>query len=330
MHDEKMRGSILSNLNHHQKQYKNAVLGLSLMWFLNGCVPSVLPVKEKITAVNQSSLMLQHIVAFDQIAQTYGNQRAVGSKGGEASASYILETIKKTPYSVQMLPFKNVKNQIGQNIILEIVGKNKEHAIMVGAHYDSAPTEAGLNKNASGVSVLLSLIQDYAVQKKQPPFTLYFAFWDSSEVMQAGSSAFVKSLSAEALKGLHAYIHVEKVGTPRSNMLIYDAKQAAVKVSAHHLDDFILQAQLKAFARMKNSKFQEDHAFIKTTDAAAFVGKVPIVVLTLAENKKVKNFSDGSLCVQKACDDLNYIDAQSLQLSYEALWYLLEYIGQHK
>ena len=81
---------------------------LSSMFVLGGCqsiqfnqakTPSVESASVQLNAAN----MMQHLQAFEKIAKDNGGNRAVGTKGGLASAKYIIDEAKNRtiPYNNQ-------------------------------------------------------------------------------------------------------------------------------------------------------------------------------------------------------------------------------------
>lgn len=181
--------------------------------------------------------MMQHLNQFQQIAQQHGGNRAVGKTGGQAGTQYILNRLKKMPFNVQAMPFEKRSQLIGENIILEIEGQNKDQAIIIGAHYDSLKMGQGINGNATGTVLLLELADQFAKLNDKPPYTVYLAFWDSEEDGIGGSQAFVKSLSDQQLKNIKAYINLEMIGTKTPNILLADADQSSVDGREKMLED---------------------------------------------------------------------------------------------
>ena len=172
--------------------------------------------------------MMQHLQALESIAKNNGGNRAVGTAGGQASAKYIVEQLKKSGLTAQVIPFENRSKKVGQNIIVEIKGQSKDSAMILGGHYDSVPAGPGINDNGSGVALLLELADTLAHQKTTPKHTLYMAFWDSEEDGIGGSSHFVKGLTEKQLNGIQAYINLDMVGTKNPTIQIADGDQSSI------------------------------------------------------------------------------------------------------
>lgn len=299
-----------------------------------------------------SAAMMQHLQTLEKIAQMHGGNRAVGTSGGQASAQYISDQIKKAGLKAQLLPFENRKKEVGQNVIVEIAGQSKDTAIVVGAHYDSVKMGPGINDNGSGVALLLELIQHYAKHSKQPKHTLYIAFWDSEEEGIAGSNAFVKSLSADQLKGIQAYINVDMVGTKNPTIQIADGDQSSItemettfkergmneadykpitdslRSIPNHVGDLALEQHLKAFFRHKGIQVKEDISTLTASDTAPFLGKVPVSSLILFNEQMKGDVLEFAPCYHQSCDTIERVDPASLQIASEAVLSLLNYLNQ--
>ena len=297
--------------------------------------------------------MMTHLKAFEKIAQQNGGYRAVGSKGGQASAKYIIEQAKLAGLHAQTIAFENREKTIGQNILVEIEGQSKESAILIGAHYDSVDTGPGINDNASGVAVLIELMHQLKQSKQKPKQTIVLAFWDSEEVGIAGSRDYVKKLTPEQLNKIKAYINVDMVGTKDPNILIADAdksslkdleaqfKSAGVSESDYkpmidglkslptHSGDSALEERLKSFFKAKNLTIREDTTTLTASDTAPFLGKVPVTSIILFNEKERPGANEGETildfapCYHQACDTIEHVDPQSLKIASDAIIYLI-------
>lgn len=335
---------------------KALILAMSSSLFFSGC--SIFAVSTATSVVStgvtvgtvalQTNRMMNHLNAFQNIAQNNAGNRATGSKGGEASTQYILEQVKKSGYDVQILAFENREKAVGQNILVEIPGKNKDQAILVGAHYDSVKMGPGINDNASGTALLLDLVQEMSEKKVQPEHSIYVAFWDSEEEGIAGSKAYVDKLTEQQLKGIKAYINVDMVGTKDPEILIADADKSSVNDMENmlkergmaekdykplldglrnvpsHAGDQALEESLKAFFKAKNLKIKEDVSTLTASDTAPFLGKVPVTSLILFNEKMKGDVLEFAPCYHAACDTVDKVDPQSMQIAAEALVHLLK------
>jgi aminopeptidase S len=300
----------------------------------------------------QPNSMWQHLEKFQQIAQENQNNRAVGSEGGKMSGGYIRQYAHQLGLTAQGMIFVNRDETVGQNILIEIEGKNKDQAIILGAHYDSVTMGPGINDNASGVAVLLSVMEHYAKQQQKPPFNLYFAFWDSEEVGIAGSQHFVSQLTDQQLKGIRAYINVDMVGTQNPTALLLDADKSSVDEMQKmlqqngmaeadylpllqglrripgHAGDAYLQQVLTQFFQEKKVPIREDISTVTASDTAPFLGLVPVASLVLFNERMKGDILEFAPCYHQACNDITHIDPQSLALTRSAIFKLIQAIEQ--
>lgn len=89
-------------------------------------------------------------------------------------------------------PVSSLQKRTSENVLALLEGRKKE-VIVVSAHYDhlgviKGELYPGANDNASGVSVVLEIINGLAGQK--PARTILFAFWGSEEKGLLGSKYF--------------------------------------------------------------------------------------------------------------------------------------------
>lgn len=328
---------------------------LSSMFVLGGCqsiqfnqakTSSVESVSVQLSAAN----MMQHLQAFEKIAKDNGGNRAVGTKGGLASAKYIIDEAKKAGLQAQMLPFENREKVVGQNIFVEIAGQTNELVVLIGAHYDSVKVGPGINDNASGVALLLDLMHQLKAEKTKPKHTIVLAFWDSEETGIAGSQDYVKKLSPEQLKGIKAYINVDMVGTKNPDVMIADATKSSVddmekmlkergmvesdykplldgmRSVPTHAGDIALENMLSAFFKDKKVTLKKDVSTLTASDTAPFLGKVPVTSIIMFNEKMNGDELEFAPCYHKACDTIEQVDPKSLQLAGDAVAYLLKNI----
>lgn len=325
---------------------------------MSACSPASTKNTETPSKMNETDLvehrLMNHLSTFEKIAAQHGGNRAVGTEGGKATAAYIIAEVKKAGFSAQMLPFENRNKIVGQNILVEIKGQNINQAIIIGAHYDSVPTGPGINDNATGVAVLLELLQQYAHNKTQPKNTLYLAFWDSEEDGIGGSQDFVSKTTPEQLKKIKAYINVDMVGTKNPNILIADVDKSSLadmqaqfkaiglaeadykpiidglKTLPSHPGDTALENNLKSFFKEKNLAVKEDITTLTASDTAPFLGKVPVTSIILFNEQERPGANEGEVildfapCYHQACDISEHVDPKSMVLTLNAIQHLLK------
>lgn len=328
------------------------IISLLLLFSLSSTLQAATSVKTNQKSVFQSTSLstdtiMNHLKAFQKIADQNNHNRATGTKGGKASTDYIIKQLKKTPFKVQVLPFKTLKKQKAYNIIVDIKGKNP-NPIMLGAHYDSVLMGPGINDNATAVAVLLELVNQLALNKKQPNNSIRVAFWDSEETGIQGSKTYVKSLSAQQIKQIKAYINLDMVGTKHPDTLIYDADKSTVKelealmikqkmpkaeyqplldelnkVPAHP-QDAKLAAILEKFFKQKDIEIKKDLSVFTASDTLPFAGKVPATFIIMFNEKMRGDILDFAPCYHQACDTIDKVSTKSLKLTGEATLNLLQ------
>nr|WP_227865928.1 M20/M25/M40 family metallo-hydrolase [Acinetobacter cumulans] len=292
--------------------------------------------------------MMEHLQALQDIAVKHAGNRAVGTAGGLASAKYIMNEAKEAGFQAQMIAFENRAKVVGQNIIVEIKGKNIDDAVIVGAHYDSVKTGPGINDNGSGTALLLELIHHYAKPQNKPNNTVYLAFWDSEEEGIGGSQAFVKNLTPSQLQHTLAYINVDMVGTKNPDIMIADVTKSSVdemekmlkergmneteykplldglRAIPVHAGDLALEKQLSGFFQQKGITVKKDVSTLTASDTAPFLGKVPVASIILFDEQLKGDVLEFAPCYHQECDSIDLVDPASLSLASEAVLHLMQ------
>lgn len=136
--------------------------------------------------------------------------REAGTRGGQAAAKYLVKQLKLTglqpggPNGSFKQPFPGNL----QNILAVLPGTDpelKHEYIVVGAHYDHVGygtrtnsfgpigfIHNGADDNASGVSMLLEVIDAFTQSNYQPRRSILFAFWDGEEKGLLGSKHWMR------------------------------------------------------------------------------------------------------------------------------------------
>jgi Zn-dependent M28 family amino/carboxypeptidase len=113
-----------------------------------------------------------------------------------------------------------------RNVIAQTRTGDTENVVMVGAHLDSVEEGPGINDNGSGVAAVL----ETALQMGPDPKirnAVRFGFWGAEELGLLGSSRYVESLDAEALKDIALYLNFDMLGSPNAGYFTYDGDQSA-------------------------------------------------------------------------------------------------------
>lgn len=295
---------------------------------------------------------IAYLQEFQKIANNNNNNRAVGTPGGIASTEFIVKKLKEFGLEPIVQEFTNTKGNKGKNVIVEIKGSS-DKVTMVGAHYDSVEFGPGINDNATGTAVLLEIISLLQSQKITPNHTLRFAFWDSEEIGVAGSKYYVSQLNETDKNNLAHYINVDMVGTKDPKLLITDGdgsswKQLEEKMVASAETEEEKQTNQTIFENLKktypvqvkgaekleqiyssylqskNIAFTDDYLLSNNTDVFPFLGITPTFGIVMT-NEHLED--SGELlyapCYHQACDTLDNVDKNSLQLALESISYLL-------
>ena len=88
----------------------------------------------------------------------------------------------------------------GSNIIGILPGRfwntEKDHPLIIGAHWDTAANTTGFNDNGSGVAVLLEVarVLTGASDCFKPDYTIFFIAFDSEEAGSFGSQELLNKI----------------------------------------------------------------------------------------------------------------------------------------
>ncbi len=167
--------------------------------------------------------------------------RTAGSRGGNAAARYLEKLL--SDWGVQPAGNNGYTQRFSgryQNVLARIEGVDqqlKHEIIVVGAHYDhvgyGTPNNSygplgfihnGADDNASGVAVLLEVIQAISRQQLQPRRTILFVFWDAEEQGLLGSWHWVRQPTVP-LRDVRMSINIDMVGRLRKGRLEIDGSR---------------------------------------------------------------------------------------------------------
>jgi hypothetical protein len=166
------------------------------------------------------------------------------------------------------------------SVIGESGPADAERVVMAGGHLDSVPAGPGMNDNGSGVVALLWIADRLAGQDRP----LRIAFWGAEEIGLVGSRRYVRGLSQDERRRIAAYVNLDMVGSPGSDLDVYDT------------DDRIEEALRRALPRRTGEVRLEgnsDHASFESAGIA--VGGL---------------FSGLDDCYHQRCDRLRNVDEQ--------------------
>lgn len=112
-----------------------------------------------------------------------------------------------------------------RNVVAQTKTGSTQNVVMAGAHLDSVPEGPGINDNGSGVAAIL----ETAVQLGSSPQVqnaVRFAFWGAEEEGLIGSTKYVQTLDAEALKDIALYLNFDMLASPNPAYFTYDGDQS--------------------------------------------------------------------------------------------------------
>jgi Zn-dependent M28 family amino/carboxypeptidase len=113
-----------------------------------------------------------------------------------------------------------------RNVIAQTKTGSRSDVVMVGAHLDSVPEGPGINDNGSGVAAVL----ETALQLGSSPMirnAVRFGFWGAEESGLIGSTDYVSTLDADALRDIALYLNFDMLGSPNPGYFTYDGDQSA-------------------------------------------------------------------------------------------------------
>lgn len=172
----------LGKCNFNPKSFLRLYCSWSMVLF-TACSPSAKMTKSAAPKINpeQAFLIVKECTAL--------GPRSSGSPGATANVQLICRYLQQSGVTFTLDKWQE-KTPAGTvefcNVQVEISGNSKDKFILIGCHYDtkkmaSVPNFAGANDGASGVAVVLAMIDAIAKSKAIPPVNLRFVFFDGEE-----------------------------------------------------------------------------------------------------------------------------------------------------
>lgn len=112
-----------------------------------------------------------------------------------------------------------------RNVLAQTKTGDQHSVVLAGAHLDSAPTSAGINDAATGVSALLETAAALGGSPKIEN-AVRFTFWGSGAVGQEGATKYVRGLAAEPLNDIALYLDFDILGSPNAGFFTFDGDQS--------------------------------------------------------------------------------------------------------
>lgn len=110
------------------------------------------------------------------------------------------------------------------NVLAESRAGDPGTVVVVGAHLDSAPEGPGMNDNASGSALVLTVAE--ALAEARPDNRVRFAWWGAEELGLLGSRRYVGALSPAERRRHALYLNFDMVGSPNFALFVYDGDRS--------------------------------------------------------------------------------------------------------
>lgn len=144
--------------------------------------------------------------------------RSVGTQKEQKTVDYLTGQLNSFGYQPNLQTFsfeRNGQTLTSSNIIAERKGTSGKQ-IIIGAHYDTAPSNAtldrsnlqGTNDNASGVGVLLELAQRLEANTNN---TVKFVLFGAEEVGLVGSEYYASNMSKEEVENTLVMVNMDSL-----------------------------------------------------------------------------------------------------------------------
>jgi aminopeptidase S len=278
---------------------------------------------------------MKHLEALQKVAETAGGNRASGTSGYDASASYVEEQLRAAGYKPvrQVFTYHDDRRDTDVetfNILADTAG-DPAHTIVVGGHLDSVRRGPGINDNGSGVAAILETARWMAESGLKPKNRVRFAFWGAEEVDLLGSKHYVDSMGRSELSQTMLYLNLDMVASTNGGRFVHDGDGSTFGFAGPAGSGGIEQTFLDYFAQ--NGLAAQPTRFLDgDSDYDAFLrAGIPSGGLFSgdAEGKtadQVEEFGgveadDYDSCYHRSCDTLANVNPQMLNEMAGALAY---------
>lgn len=143
---------------------------------------------------------------FQGVLANQADFPVISISGGDGEAIEALLAESEIDASMAL----TLKDLPSQNVIAEKRGSG-DAVVVLGGHYDSIRDVPGANDNASGVAVLLAIVE--SISEVDLPFTLRIIAFGSEELGLLGSQFYVQSLSEEELNKTKVMLNFDALGS---------------------------------------------------------------------------------------------------------------------
>jgi hypothetical protein len=137
--------------------------------------------------------------------------RPAGSEAESQTAQYLILEFERLGYLSELHPFTVTVEGMTINSANVIAIKRgvSPQEIIVGAHYDSVEIGKGADDNASGVAVILEVVQ--RLKEQETPYTIRFILFGAEEIGLRGSQYHVSTMIPEEIQNTIAMINLDSV-----------------------------------------------------------------------------------------------------------------------
>ncbi|XP_055618078.1 endoplasmic reticulum metallopeptidase 1-like [Toxorhynchites rutilus septentrionalis] len=149
--------------------------------------------------------LLREISYIDQLRNK--NQHIAVDKQ-VVSGGYVGVYMNKSAASV----YRNV-----QNVVVKLVGKKQDDALLLNCHFDSVANSPGASDDLSGCAVMLEILRVLSRQAERNRFSIIFLFNGAEETPLQASHGFITS--HQWAKEVRAFINLESAGSGGKEML---------------------------------------------------------------------------------------------------------------
>jgi Zn-dependent M28 family amino/carboxypeptidase len=240
-----------------------------------------------------------------------------------------MELIERGDLALQMNVATKTEKLVSHNVIAETKTGNPDNVVMIGSHLDGVDAGPGINDNGSGSAAILEVA--IKMQKVKSNNKLRFAWWSAEELGLVGSTKYVESLSVSEKTKIALYLNFDMIASKNYQLGVYDGDGSAHKTpgpdgSAAIEQLFHMYYSLKGPASVEvplNGR----------SDYAAFASAGIPVGGTFTGAEGTKTEEEAKLyggkageaydaCYHKACDTIDNISMEALEVNTDAIAYM--------
>lgn len=193
------------------------------------------PLVQQLSGAVTATGALEHMKALQKIADENGGNRAVGTRGYDASVEYVAGVLRGAGFAVDTPTYESsgddeedeggdgAASGTDRNVVAQTRSGESGRVVVIGAHLDSVAEGPGIVDNGSGVASLLEIAArmgpEPAVQN-----SVRFTFFGNEESGAVGSTAYVEGLSDDDRKTIKLYLNVDMVASPNGGYFVQGGK----------------------------------------------------------------------------------------------------------